>query len=179
LNIGFSADQFNDNTVGDVWEGIDPSSIGKYREQQLANILNGKSNSNSFPESLIYNQSDTAIKQWNDVKFILLQDNIILTKGNISQSNTMEPETLVFTGKINAESYLKLIHQSVSNFITKQCPKISNVTNCSKRYLAPDLTEWIVSWESGPSNENIKSIEINHDRNFSGLKHSYKLVYER
>ena len=179
LNIGFSADQFNDNTVGDVWEGIDPSSIGKYREQQLANILNGKSNSNSFPESLIYNQSDTAIKQWNEVKFILLQDNIILTKGNISQSNTLEPETLVFTGKINAESYLKLIHQSVSNFITKQCPKISNVTNCSKRYLAPDLTEWIVSWESGPSNENIKSIEINHDRNFSGLKHSYKLVYER
>lgn len=176
LNIGFSADQFSDNSIGDVWEGIDPSAIGKFREQQLADILMVKSNLSLFPDDLVFYQQGTLKKKNSFTKYALLQDNKIISEGSLDASYGASDNSYVFLPKLNNETYFTQINRSVIEFISKHCTKVKTITSCSKRYLAPDLTEWMVSWES--SLGAIKTIELNHDRNFSGLGHSYKLIYE-
>jgi hypothetical protein len=62
LNIGFSAEQFSDDAVGEVWDGVRASILAQHRERQLAAALLGEELPAPTPNSAI--RPDRADAGW-------------------------------------------------------------------------------------------------------------------
>jgi hypothetical protein len=92
LNISFSADQFSDAAIGDVWEGIQPASIGILRERQLAATLEGKDLPSPFPEELVSPSAGAAPPTLST--YLLMEDGKTILAGNFD-AQTNVPSTAV------------------------------------------------------------------------------------
>ena len=170
LNISFSADQFSDDALGDVWEGTKPSSLGRHRESQLASVLSGEDFLPLFPKDLIMPmgiQPDILLPA-----FALLTDGKTLLRGKFDQTKIKGP----YSPSENPVEYLADLQQRAVTFIYEYCPQTGSTTECSKRLLGSDLVEWMVSW-AADENDKILAVELLHERRFSGLGGTINVIF--
>jgi hypothetical protein len=163
LTISFVSDQFNDDAIGDVWEGISPSSIGRLREKQLASIILEKNRPAPFPLDLVYADKNT---QPNLRSYLVLEDGITKILGKLPDSKT---DDLVVTK-------FKSLRDQAETFVKTTCPRKAVVTSCESRLLDESYVEWIVSWKSS-AHGKIDTIELVSDRRFSGLNSSINVIF--
>lgn len=164
LTIGFAADQFTDDAVGDVWEGIYPSSIGRQRERLLASVLLGEERPPLMPASLVRAQrAPTKLPA-----FIVLENGEQKLTGKFADPADDDPTT----------AYFRSLREQASDFIAKNCPQNRQVkmTQCSSRLLGDDMVEWLVSWRSGGDGE-VLTIELLHDRRIGGLGSTWNVLF--
>lgn len=76
----------------------------------------------------------------------------------------------------NLIGYLTDLQERATAFVSTVCPKIETVTTCRERFLAPDLTEWMVSWTASPDG-GVSAIELLHERRFSGLGNTWNILF--
>lgn len=170
LTIGFSADQFSDDAVGDIWEGVRPSSIGKHREQQLATALTGKEYLPLFPRDLVVPKE--MVSGVNLPAFALIEDGSVVMSGkfdDFSLNDRLSPRE-------NPVGYLAELQNRSTLFIENYCPKVDSRTTCSKRLLGPNMMEWLVSWVSNEDG-SVAVIELLHTRRFSGLGKTVNVIF--
>ena len=171
LNVGFSADQFADDAVGEVWEGVQPSSLGRHRERQLAAILSGKEFQPPFPESLAL-PSALPVITTSLPSFLLLENGKTVLTGRFDKKST--------TGRAwpsqNPFGYFFQLRQHVVAFINAKCPKTGKRTECDSRFLGPDSIEWMVTWVANDKND-ITAVELLHERRFSGLGSTVNVLF--
>lgn len=175
LNIGFSSDQFSDDAIGDVWEGIQPSSLGKLRERQLAAALLGQEPPTPYPADLLSPTSRS--NQAGLSSFVVLRDGDIVLTGDLPPAVGAVSATPLSPSE-HTLGYLTDLRDAAAAFISSSCPKARRVTTCDARFLAPDMIEWMVSWTAADGGE-ISAIELLHERRFSGLENTWNVLFSR
>jgi hypothetical protein len=170
LNISFSADQFSDDALGEIWEGIQPSSLGRHRERQLATVLEGKDFLPPFPKDLI----TPSIVLPNVIlpAFALLNNGKTVLRGKFDQTDNNGPHS----PSENPVGYLANLQRRAIAFINEECPKSGITTGCNKRLLGADALEWMVSWVAG-DNDRILAVELLHEKRFSGLGSTINVIF--
>lgn len=175
LNLSFSADQFSDAAVGDVWEGIQPSSIGRLREQQLASALAGNDLPQPFPLDLY--PSAPGVGQSRLSSYLVLEDGKAIISGKL-EVDTPNTRDRALSPLDNPAGYLSDLKTRAISFIEQTCPKSAKITQCRGRMLGPDMIEWAVSWAS-EDDGNLLAVELLHERSFSGLGRTLNVVFAR
>jgi hypothetical protein len=165
LNISFSADQFSDDAIGDVWEGVDPSSIGKLREQQLAAVILGNDRPSQYPKNLI---APLPLKIPVLKQYLVLQDGETKIFGPLPFSPSQDP----------VEEKFQNLRAMAESFVMNSCPAISKITKCKARLIDSNYVEWIVSWEADNLGK-VSKIELLHDRRMAGLSSSWNVIFGR
>ena len=174
LNVGFSADQFSDTAIGEVWEGINPASIGRLRERQLAAALMGTAFPGPFPESL--GMSNRNITKIDLSAYLILEDGRVILNGKFDGNISPRSFAATFPTVDDPVAYLKDLQLRSVDFIQSYCPKSKELTQCNARMLGPDTIEWMVSWAS-KADGSISAIELLHERTFSGLGKTVNVVF--
>lgn len=165
LNISFSADQFSDDAIGDVWEGVDPSSIGELREQQLAAVILGGDRPNQYPKTLI---APTPTKAAVLKQYLVLQDGETKIFGVLPFRHSQDPVEIKF----------QKLRALAEGFVSTSCPAVTRITKCNARLIDSNYVEWIVSWESDNLGK-VSKIELLHDRRMAGLSSSWNVIFGR
>ncbi|MCA6118134.1 hypothetical protein J6524_25125 [Bradyrhizobium sp. WSM 1738] len=179
FNVGFSSDQFSDDSVGDIWEGTSPSALGKLREQQLAAALLGKDVDDPMPRDIFQQQSNEQHPHLPE--YIMLVDGKTAVKGTF-QDETRSPSTphqsLLHFPTLNEDpvGYLKELRNRSLSFVKAACPRKAKITQCESRLIGPDMMEWMVSWASS-DDEDMIAVELLHERRFSGLGQTVNVVF--
>jgi len=163
FSLGFSADQFTDDVVGEVWEGIYPSSIGRQREQLLAAVLMGKERPELMPESL---QRPKTIAAPFLPAFLVAENGATKLSGTFNEMTLEDP----VLGKFHH------LRDQAHGFVLASCPQEGKLTRCDTRMLSDDMIEWMVSWRTTDSGK-IVAIELLHERKLSGLGGTWNIVF--
>ena len=163
LTISFAADQFTDDAVGEVWEGIQPSSVGKLREAQVAAILLGRERPPMFPEWLKFAPPIEASPLSG---YLVIENGKTKITGRFSDSNIDDP----VIGKIQR------LRDQANRFVALNCPRKAKLTECGSRFLSEDYIEWLISWRSTRDGK-IEAIELLHERRMSGLGSTWNIVF--
>jgi hypothetical protein len=164
LTIGFAAEQFTDDAVGEVWEGIYPSSIGRLRERLLASVFMGEERPPLMPTSLARAQrASTSLPA-----FMVLENGEQKLTGKFEKAADDDATT----------AYFRSLREQASDFIVKHCPATTpgKMTQCATRLLSDDMVEWLVSWRS-TSNGKVLTIELLHERRMSGLGSTWNVLF--
>ena len=162
LTLSFSSDQFTDDTVGEVWEGIYPSSIGRQREQLLSSAILGKRFPELMPKSIVLSQQQTI----NLPAFAALEDGKKKISGQFGIPGDDDSVT----------TYFRSLRNQAGGFILANCPATGATTQCEKRLLGNDMVEWLVSWRSSGDGD-IAAIELLHERRMSGLGSTWNVLF--
>ncbi len=171
LNIAFSADQFSDDAVGEVWDGVHPSSMGRLRERQLASLILGEEVPNPLPNGLAWFSS-------SETKGVVLPSYLVLENGKTILTGKFDNDTAVENGSPseNPVAYLAALRNRTTAFIAARCPKSGRRTSCEARLLGPDMIEWMVAWTQNDLGE-LTAVELLHERRFSGLGATVNVVF--
>ena len=164
LTIGFGADQFTDDTVGEVWEGIYPSSIGRQRERLLAAVLMNEDRPSLMPTSLVRAQrAPTRLPA-----FMVLENGEQKLTGKFGRASDDDATA----------AYFRALRDQAGDFITNHCPMLApgKMTQCSTRLLGEDMVEWLVSWRS-TADGKVLAIELLHERRMSGLGSTWNVLF--
>lgn len=163
LTIGFSAEQFSDDAVGEVWEGIYPSSLGRLRERLLAAVLLGEERPPLMPAGLVRAQRAPGA---------LLPAFLVLENGETKLEGKFGPEA----DDDATSAYFRDLRGQAVGFIAKQCPSTGKLTQCADRLLGEDMVEWLVSWRTS-SDGKVLAIELLHERRMSGLGSTWNVLF--
>ncbi|WP_338318022.1 DUF4350 domain-containing protein [Bradyrhizobium ottawaense] len=174
LNVGFSSDQFTDDAIGEIWEGIYPSAIGKLREQQLAATLLGSEPPPPMPTDLKRPPRDADGSHLH--QYLLLVDGKSALSGSFQHKEFEAAENVEAAPIDNPISYLESLRDRSTSFIASSCPRTAKVTQCAERILSPDMLEWMVSWASSDDGKLI-AIELLHERRFSGVGSTLNVIF--
>ena len=174
LTIGFSADQFSDDAVGDVWEGIHPTSIGRLREKQLASVLLGEEQPGPFPIDLSVHRSQGGPSTLR--RYLFMQDGKIVLNGTFDDEKRDEMTSVPAAPLENAVGYLFKLRNHADAFVTDTCPRSGQVTECKQRMVGPEMMEWMVSWISHDDGR-VRAIELLHERRFSSVGNTINVVF--
>lgn len=172
LSISFAADQFSDFAMGEVWEGVRPSLIGRLREHQFSLLLNGRDprvESGRQPRSLPA-KLDSASGLAN---FIVLRGGAVALEGTLSQ--TAPAAAISISLGVTPDAYLKHLRDSALWFVDANCSKAVELEVCSPRFLADDLTEWVITYTSASG--RITALELLHEKGFSGADGTYRILF--
>ena len=162
LTIGFAAEQFTDDTVGEVWEGIYPSSIGRLRERLLSSVFMGEDRPPLMPATLVRAQRGTVTLP----AFMVLENGEQKLTGKFGPPADDDATTANF----------RALRDQAGDFIAKHCPAIGKFTQCTSRLLGEDMIEWLVSWRSTDDGK-LLAIELLHERRMSGLGSTWNVLY--
>jgi len=162
LSIGFSADQFTDDAIGDVWEGIHPSSNGQQMEAYLGSILNREERPPLMPSNLVRPQRSPSSLD----KYLVLENGTLRIEGGFYDSEIEDPTT----------TYFHALRDQAQFFVAAHCPPLGELTQCSNRLLGEDMIEWRVSWRSSDGT-TVKAIELLHERRMSGLGATWNVIF--
>lgn len=174
FNVGFSADQFSDDAVGEIWEGIYPSAIGKLRERQLAALLLGQELPAPMPTELV--QPSGREPQSNLAEYLMMIDGKTVLTGRFAEKKGDAPVNSLSTLNADPAGYLMDLRNRSMAFIASSCPRSAKVTQCDARLLGADMLEWMVSW-AATENGEVAAIELLHERRFSGVGNTVNVVY--
>jgi hypothetical protein len=163
LSIGFAAEQFTDDAVGEVWEGIYPSSIGRLRERMLASVFMGDERPPLMPATLIRAQRAASISL---PAYMVLENGEQKVAGRFGKAADDDATA----------AYFRALRDQSGDFIVKHCPPTGKMTQCSSRLLGDDMIEWLVSWR-GTGDGKILTIELLHERRMSGLGSTWNVVF--
>ena len=173
LVISFSADQFSDQVVGDVWEGTDANSIGKIREKEISMFFLGE-NGSSVDRIAV---KDFLTKYKNKLNsFSVLEDGKVILSGEIG--NFIQGQPIDSLG-INPDNYLINLQALAFKFINSTCKENLVLVKCKKHLIGQDMTEWMVVYTQDKLRNKINHLELIHARNFSGIGHSYNIVFSK
>jgi len=168
LNISFSAEQFSDSVVGDIWEGIIPNNISVQQERMLAKLINGNFQINLTKEFINNNQNK--LNQFK--KYALFEDGKIILNGEFIERNYDN-----FNPSKNIETYLySLLNQSLS-FIKNNCLGNIIISDCPSNYVSQDMIEWRIKFRK--EKNHISAIELIHQRDLNGLNFTYNIVFAK
>lgn len=170
LTLGFAADQFSDDAVGDVWEGLQPSSLGRHREQQLSAALLGKNFPSPFPNNLIM-PSIGPVPKASLPAYAVFEDGKLILSGRFSNLIEGSPSPLE-----DPASYLSKLRNRALAFVASTCPKEGKRTTCNQRLLGQDAIEWMVTWVADDTDQ-VMAIELLHERRFSGMGSAINVVF--
>ena len=170
LILGFSADQFSDDAVGEVWEGIQPASLGRHREHQLAAALIGEDFVPPFPDNLLHSILGSVPKAPLPA-YAVFENGKPALSGRFAGSATgsLSPSE-------NPIGYLADLRDRVVAFIDLSCPKAGQRTTCQQRLLGQDSIEWMVSWVADEKGQ-INAVELLHERRFSGMGSTVNVIF--
>jgi hypothetical protein len=174
LNVGFSSDQFTDDAIGEIWEGIYPSAIGKLREQQLAAALLGSEIPSPMPIDL--KQSPREVSVGNLGQYLLLVDGKSALSGSFQHRDSNLTENTDTAPIDNPINYLEDLRSRSVSFIASSCPRSAKITQCAQRLLSPDMLEWMVSWASSDDGK-LLAVELLHERRFSGVGSTLNVIF--
>lgn len=171
LNIAFSADQFSDDAVGEVWDGVHPSSLSRLRERQLASLILGEEFPNPLPSGL------TSFSSF-ETKGAVLPSYLVLENGKTILTGKFDRDITVQNGSPseNPVAYLAALRDRTTAFIAARCPNSGRRTSCEARLLGPDMIEWMVAWTQNDLGE-LTAVELLHERRFSGLGATVNVVF--
>ena len=152
-----------DDAVGEVWEGIQPSSVGKLREAQVAAILLGRERPPMFPEWLKF---APPIETSPLSGYLVIENGKTKITGRFADSNIDDP----VIGKIQR------LRDQANRFVAMNCPRKAKLTECSSRFLSEDYIEWLISWRSTRDGK-LEAIELLHERRMAGLGSTWNIVF--
>lgn len=162
LTLSFAAEQFTDDAVGEVWEGIHPSSIGRLRERQLAAVLLGEERPPLMPNSLVRAQRrPTPLPA-----FMALENGEQKLSSKFGPVGEDDPTT----------AYFRALRDQAGEFIATRCPSTGKLTQCPVRFLGDDMIEWMVNWRSDDDGKPL-AIELLHERRMSGLGSTWNVLF--
>ena len=171
LNIGFVADQFSDEAIGDVWEGNEPSSLGRLREAQMAATLAGEPLPGPWPNTVISPSVDAGSgHQLNS--FVILEDGTAILQGTVKVDQKSEYPPSISDDPIGWASDL---HGRAIAFLDATCPGGDGLKKCDRRLIGSDGIEWMVSRVDRDG--ALVALELLHERRFSGLGATINVVY--
>lgn len=162
LSVGFSAEQFSDDAIGEVWEGTIPSSLGKLRERQLASIIRNVERPSLMPDDLVLPQH----KQVDLPAFVVLENGQTRLSGKFNDTSSEDEITTYFLN----------LRDQAGGFVSQSCPSVGEVTTCDRRLLTKEMVEWMVTWHSDDGG-NIQAIELLHERRMSGLNSTWNVIF--
>lgn len=164
FTVGFAAEQFSDDSVGEVWEGIYPSSLGRLRERQLASIFTGEDRPSLMPPTLIRAQR----KPTNLPTFLVLENGEQRLTGKFEDPAEDDATT----------AYFRALRDQAADFIQKNCPSDGpgKMTQCRPRLLGEDMVEWLVNWRADSDGKWLV-VELLHERRMSGLGSTWNVLF--
>jgi hypothetical protein len=165
LNISFSADQFSDNAVGDIWEGVRPNLLSVIREKYFADVLMGNERVVKASEEKIRFSVDKQLK-----KYLVLKDGSKILEGNLLNQYSQN-----YNPSKNIQTYISTLKDDVKFFIDNKCNSIADFTECSERFVSQDLSEWVVTYRT--SNKEINVIEIIRERSNVDLPYTINIIF--
>lgn len=172
LVLSFSSEQFSDMAIGDVWEGVYPTWLGRQRERQLAALMRGKEPENeTMPINDVIPLSYSAALP----NFAIIEDGKPLLSGKLEKPNTLVNSDSL---GINPYGYLNTLQYLVLRFIDEKCDVQQRKSVCEEHFFAHDLTEWVVRYQADV-NGVPNAVELLHERRFSGLRSTYNVIFSK
>ena len=172
LVISTDASQYSDDSIGSIWEGKRPSTIGIIREKEVNSLLESgwlPEHKNVYPlvrvdEQLRSKYHMTGLLAYKDGKVILKSLDLNESFRSIYQQIPIE----------DFESYIKgLAAQAIRE--TENCfSKINLYELCNKRFISEDLTEWEIAWKKSADNSSV--LELIHEKRFSGMDSTWNIL---
>ncbi|MEK7680269.1 MAG: hypothetical protein AAB356_08760 [Deltaproteobacteria bacterium] len=163
LNLSFVSDQFADDAVGEVWEGIHPSSLGKLRERQLAAILRGDDRPGLMPDWIARPEKKSGATL---TAYLVTENGGTALSGKFPVRDSGDPVIEKF----------RSLRDQAYGFVQSHCPRTGPLTQCETRLLGQDMIEWMVSWRSARDGK-IDAIELLHERRLYGLGSTWNVVF--
>jgi hypothetical protein len=173
LVISFAADQFSDQVVGDVWEGTDANSIGKIREKEISMFFLEEDDSSVEKIAIKDFLSDYKIKLNS---FNVLEDGKVVLSGKIKIFTQGQP---IDSLGINPDNYLINLQALAFKFINSTCKEDFVLVKCKKHLIGQDMTEWMVAYTQNKLRNKINHLELIHAHNFSGIGHTYNIIFSK
>lgn len=173
LTLGFNANQFSDSSMGNIWEGIEPSEIGRIREMQLASIVSNKQQE-LWPNDFDFYINDG--KQQTLKHYLVIKNGINKASGEIDIKEDM---FIVSNSKMPINKYLKKLLSSSTQFINKNyCQDYKIKGKCQNHMMGPYMTEWLVSYSKN-IDDSFEHIELLHIETFSGNSGTYNIIFSK
>lgn len=180
LTIGFSADQVTDAAVGEVWDGIRPSSLGGLRERQLALLLRNGDSGSPWPDKLAISSSINT-KTKNLRSYLLFEDGRIILDSTLTEKDLETIETRPIAFADTPKKWLADLRSRALKHISERCQAINNIMTldskyeCADRLISPDGIEWLVSYKK--QKNYLKSIELLHEKRWSGVGANINVIF--
>jgi hypothetical protein len=93
----------------------------------------------------------------------------------ILDGDLLEKYALNYNPSKDIQTYLSTLKDDVSSFIDSQCNSNADFTECSRRFVSHDLSEWVVTFRK--KDEIVNVIEIVRERNSLGLPYTINIVF--
>lgn len=170
LNLSFAAREFSDSAIGDVWQGIRPSGIGRLRERQLASILRGEYQPSLIPD--IYAKATHATSRKRASTILVFENGQLKWKAEHPETNKKSFDS---APSINIDAYFRDLETEAANFVLNHCQSKADYEECKTRLIASDQIEWVVSHRR--QGGKTIAIELLHERTFSGLQSTWNIVF--
>lgn len=171
LSISFSADQFSDDAVGEVWEGIEPSGLGRHRERQLAAVLMGEELLPPMPDNIILPAPQPVHTL---PSYVLFEDGRKILEGKLPAPLRSLPPVRPPSFSENPEAYLADLQASALEAIRTSCTAPS--VECPSHLLGSDMVEWSMKWSAAPDGAPTL-IELLHERRHSSIGSTWNVVF--
>ncbi len=175
LTIGFSADQVTDAAVGDVWEGVRPSALGRLRERQFGSLLLGADGPGPWPENILPSappQPTTRTLR----SFLVAGAGKILLEGTLSDAEMTKFQRSPIAFNTTPRLYLADLRARALAIVDEYCPVAGEgVTVCAARLLGADGMEWLVTRKEKAG--ALAGIELVHERQWSGTGANINIVF--
>ncbi len=170
LALSFAADQFADIAMGEIWDGTIPPQLSRQREREGAELVLGLSAKPSQGTYLPYRMPQVSVL----ANFLVLKNGNRLMEGRLATpKDSKEPLGL----GANPDAYLNQLQGEAVEFVRTKCTVQPLSGFCDETLIASDLTEWVVGYRRDRG--GISSIELMHDRRFSGIDASYNVIFSR
>jgi hypothetical protein len=170
LAISFSADQFADIAMGEIWDGTIPPQLSRQRERQAAALVLGFSAKPELATHTPYRTTQALLLP----NFIVLKNGTPLMEGRLAA--TKNDNGAVGLGS-NPDAYLTQLQREAVEFVRTKCAIQPLSGFCDETLIASDLTEWVVAYRR--DRRGIGNIELMHDRRFSGIDANYNVIFSR
>lgn len=170
LSLSFSGDQFSDDAIGEVWEGIRPSALGRHREAQLAAVLGGEDFLPPMPAGVVVVSSGDGERL---PAYVVFENGKKILDGMLT-SPLPRGAGQVPSVSEEAASYFADLRQQAVGFVSTRCPTPGEV--CADRLIGRDLVEWTVKW-SAARDGRLLAIELLHERRFSGTGSTWNVLF--
>ena len=174
LVISFSADQFSDAAVGDVWDGTMPSSLAKLRESQFAQIVkNGDQVRPPKPE--LFMILPTIPQRILLPHFLVLRGGREIMEGHLRSEQPDPHGRRGISLGLDPDLYLAELQTLALKFIDQNCKILGDTGFCPENLFGIDYVEWSVTYKTDKS--VVTALELVHDSKLSGLGNNYNIVF--
>jgi len=173
LMVSLDAEQFSDDAIGSIWEGVHTNILGAKREEELWQALTLKKLPFRFPNNI---KNKFSVPLFRTALFF--KDGKLASKVDDLDETTKEG----ISPSLDERSYAKtLLNEALKAISACKIIQEESLFRCKEnKIFSNDISEWRITWRTEQQADLIPSIELIeliHNRRYSGMSNTWNVIF--